>query len=107
MSLYKATKHAYSRQLLPNRSGAMTHAVPEPHWIAALRRTKLQVLAAYAAGVARLHNCVDCKKRGGQRTGIEVVPLVAGAAPIVVRGPVVGLVVRVLRLLVIEAATPA
>ena len=35
--------------------------------------------------------------------GVEVVPLVAGTAPIVVRGPVVGLVVRVLRLLVVEA----
>ena len=35
--------------------------------------------------------------------GVEIVPLVAGTAPIVVRGPVVGLVVRVLRLLVVEA----
>jgi len=36
--------------------------------------------------------------------GVEVVPLVAGAAPVVVRGPVVGLVVRVLGLLVVEAS---
>ena len=35
--------------------------------------------------------------------GVEVVPLVAGAAPIVIRGPVVGLVVGVLGLLVVEA----
>jgi len=37
--------------------------------------------------------------------GVEVVPLVAGAAPIVVRGPVVGLVVGVLCLLVVEASS--
>ena len=35
--------------------------------------------------------------------GVEVVPLVAGTAPIVVGGPVVGLVVGVLGLLVVEA----
>jgi len=35
--------------------------------------------------------------------GVEVVPLVAGAAPVVVGGPVVGLVVGVLGLLVVEA----
>merc|ERR1719183_1443606 len=35
--------------------------------------------------------------------GVEVVPLVAGAAPVVVRSPVVGLVVGVLGLLVVEA----
>ena len=35
--------------------------------------------------------------------GVEIVPLVAGTAPIVVRGPVVSLVVCVLSLLVVEA----
>ena len=35
--------------------------------------------------------------------GVEVVPLVTSAAPIVIRGPVVGLVVGVLSLLVVEA----
>jgi len=35
--------------------------------------------------------------------GVEVVPLVAGTAPVVVRSPVVGLVVSVLGFLVVEA----
>ena len=41
----------------------------------------------------------------GLMTVVEVVPLVAGTAPIVVRGPVVSLVVCVLSLLVVEAGS--
>eukprot|EP00960_Hanusia_phi_P048677 759086-Hanusia_phi.AAC.4 len=39
--------------------------------------------------------------------GVEVIPLVAGASPVVVCSPVVGLVVGVLGLLVVEPAAPS